>query len=125
MTIDNPTPPAPSAPPPKAKKKSNSRAARWADAVGNALAALEQLEGHLTDLEESASDLRSVQEEYEEWKDNLPENLQSSALGEKLEEVCNLDIENAADTLRNAIDEVKGVFEEAEGVDLPRGFGRD
>jgi len=124
--LNQPTTPPPSAPPPKQKrKKPPSRSQRWAEAVGNALAVLEQIEGHLNDLEEAASELRSVQEEYEDWKDNLPENLQSSALGEKLEAVSSLDIESAADTLRQSLDEVKGVFEEAEGIDLPQGFGRD
>ena len=50
--------------------------------------------------------LRELQEEYQEWLDNLPENLQSTPLAEKLEEVCSLDLEQ---------------FD----VDLPRGFGRD
>lgn len=80
--------------------KTQSRAARWADAASRALAALE--------------DLKGLQEEYEEWKDNLPENLAGSALGEKLEAVCDLDIEGAIDTIN-----------EADGIDLPLGFGRD
>jgi hypothetical protein len=50
--------------------------------------------------------LRALQEEYQAWLDNLPESLQSSALAEKLEEVCTLDLD--------ALD-----------IDLPRGFGRD
>jgi hypothetical protein len=50
--------------------------------------------------------LRELQEEYQEWLDNLPENLQSTALAEKLDEVCPLDLEQL-------------------DVDLPRGFGRD
>jgi hypothetical protein len=37
--------------------------------------------------------LRELQEEYQEWLDNLPENLQSTALAEKLDEVCSLDLE--------------------------------
>jgi hypothetical protein len=50
--------------------------------------------------------LRELQEEYQEWLDNLPENLQSTALAEKLDEVCSLDLEQL-------------------DLDLPRGFGRD
>lgn len=83
-----------------AKKKSNSRAVRWSDACAKALEGLEALE--------------ELRLEYEEWKENLPENLQSSPLGEKLEAVCDLDIESA-----------KSMVEEAEGLDLPLGFGRD
>jgi hypothetical protein len=62
-----------------------SRPARWADAVDT---------------------LRELQAEYQAWLDNLPEQLQGTALAEKLEEVCSLDIEQL-------------------DVDLPRGFGRD
>ena len=50
--------------------------------------------------------LRELQEEYQEWLDNLPESLQSTPLAEKLEEVCSLDLDQL-------------------DVELPRGFGRD
>ena len=58
--------------------------------------------------------LVELQQEYNDWKENLPENLASSALGEKLETIENLDLESAQSTV-----------DEAEGVDLPRGFGKD
>lgn len=106
-------------------KKSNSRSARWTDAVGKAKSALEAMTAQLDELESAISDLRSVQEEYEEWKDNLPENLQSSPLGEKLEEVCYLDIEGIIDTVRSAVEDAESTLDEAENIDLPRGFGRD
>lgn len=83
-----------------ARKKQPSRGDRWHDAAGRALAAL--------------NDLIEVQEEYQEWRDNLPENLQGSALGEKLNDVADMDLESARDTV-----------EEAEAADLPLGFGRD
>jgi hypothetical protein len=82
------------------KNKAPSRAARWADAASRAVAALEELKG--------------MQEEFESWKDNLPENLSGSALGEKLEAVCGIDLDGAVDAAN-----------EAEGADLPLGFGRD
>ena len=50
--------------------------------------------------------LRELQEDYQEWLDHLPETLQSTALAEKLDEVCSLDLEQL-------------------DLDLPRGFGRD
>lgn len=84
----------------KAKRESNSRPARWARACAKAREGLEELE-----------DIRS---EYEEWKDGLPDNLQSSALADKLETVCGIDIQGAID-----------VVGEAEDADLPLGFGRD
>lgn len=77
-----------------------SRPKRWASACQAALSALQ--------------DLKEVQDEYEEWKDNTSDNLQSSPVYEKLEAVCDLDIESAITTI-----------EEAEGIDLPQGFGRD
>jgi len=73
-----------------AKARRTSRPARWADAAGKLLAALEKMEECLDAIETAEGDLRGVQEEYEEWKDNQPENLSSSALGEKLEAVCDL-----------------------------------
>ena len=77
-----------------------SRPQQWQEAASQAINAL--------------SDLQSLQQEYQDWLDNLPENLQSGNLAAKLEEVTNLDIEGALDTVQ-----------EAEGMDLPLGFGRD
>ena len=58
---------------------------RWADAVGQ---------------------LRTLQAEYETWRDQLPESLADSRTAELLEGVCDVDLD--------ALD-----------VELPRGFGRD
>jgi uncharacterized membrane-anchored protein len=69
----------------KISKNKRSRAQRWQDAV---------------------EILRQLQEEYQSWLDNLPESLQDSTLAEKLQEVCDIDID--------ALD-----------IDLPKGFGRD
>jgi DNA repair exonuclease SbcCD ATPase subunit len=126
--INQPTPPPAAPPPPAAKPKRKrplSRASRWADAAGNAQHALEEIEAKLSDLEEALSELRSVQEEYEQWKDNLPENLASSPLGEKLETVCDLQIEDAAESIRSAVDDVSNTIGEAVEAELPQGFGRD
>lgn len=90
-------PPAPAAP---KRKRPPSRATRWADAASRAVSALEELQ--------------EIQSEFEDWKGNLPENLASSPLGEKLDAVCDLDISSALDTAQ-----------EAESADLPLGFGRD
>lgn len=83
-----------------AKPKVLSRPKRWADAASRALAALEEL--------------KDLQGEYEQWRDGLPDNLQQSTLAEKLDEVCDLDLDSALDTAG-----------EAENIDLPLGFGRD
>lgn len=80
--------------------KPKSRGQRWAEAASNAAQAL--------------SELQDIQSEFSDWNDNLPENLRGSALGEKLQTVCDLDISSALDTAN-----------EAENADLPLGFGRD
>jgi hypothetical protein len=49
--------------------------------------------------------LRHLQSAYQEWLDNLPEALQDSPMAEKLQAVCDLDLDEL-------------------DVDLPRGFGR-
>lgn len=77
-----------------------SRPQRWADACSRATDAL--------------SELVELQEEYQEWLDNLPDNLQSGTLADKLNDVTGLDLQSALDTVS-----------EAEGIDLPRGFGKD
>jgi hypothetical protein len=56
---------------------------------------------------EAVATLRALQEEYQCWLDNLPENLQDSPLAEKLQAICDLDLEDL------------------ESVDVPLGFGRD
>lgn len=86
-----------------------SRATRWAKAASAAYDALETL--------------KDLQSEYQGWRDNLPENLDSSPMAEKLDTIIELDLEGACDTVQEAID-----------ADLPcarnswrasRGFGRD
>jgi len=51
--------------------------------------------------------LVGLQQEFQEWRDNLPETLQSGALAEKLDAICDLDLS------------------ELEGIEVPLGFGRD
>ena len=63
-----------------------SRPQRWQDAVRTLLV---------------------LQDEYQAWLDNLPASLQESALAQKLEAMCELDL--------SAL----------ESAEPPRGFGRD
>jgi hypothetical protein len=91
-------------------KKQPSRGARWADAANEARIALDNLSSALDAL-------KDVQSEYEDWNGNLPENLQGSALGEKLAAVTEIDFD--------CLSEVESAIDEAEGIDLPLGFGRD
>ena len=80
--------------------KQASRVERWTNAASRAVEALEEL--------------CDLQTEYTDWKESLPENLESSAIAEKLETVCDLDLDDALSTAQ-----------EAKGIDLPLGFGRD
>lgn len=96
-----------------AKTKAPSRISRWNDAAGRARAAHDELQAAL-------GELNDVRQEYEDWRDNLPENLQQSGLGEKLNAVADLDLD--PDSLLSDVDNAIG---EAEGADLPLGFGRD
>ena len=52
------------------------------------------------------AELRTLQGEYETWRDQMPESLADSRTAELLEGVCDVDLE--------ALD-----------VELPQGFGRD
>ncbi len=70
----------------RAPKDRRSKARRWNDAV---------------------QELVDLQDEYQAWFDNLPDNLESSAVAERLEAICDLDVESLQD------------------VEPPRGFGRD
>lgn len=83
-----------------ARKKGPSRAERWESATAAAREALESL--------------RELQEEYQDWRDNLPENLDASPTAELLDEVLAVDIDGALATL-----------DEADNLILPLGFGRD
>ena len=68
-----------------ASGRRRTRLRRWADAV---------------------EELRTLQAEYEAWRDGLPKSLAESRTAELLDGVCDLDVD--------ALD-----------VELPRGFGRD
>jgi len=57
--------------------------------------------------EAAVEELRELQQEYQEWLDNTPENLQMTPLAEKLEAITSIDLT------------------ELEIVDFPLGFGRD
>lgn len=105
--------------------KQKSRPKRWEEAASKASSAILEALSKIDDLERALSDLKEVQDEYSEWKDNLPDNMQSSAVAEKLEAICDLSIEDGASSSRDALEELQGIIEEAEQIDLPRGFGRD
>jgi hypothetical protein len=106
------------------REKPKSRTRRWADACAEASSALERVSEAIGDVEIAFSELTDIKAEYEEWRDNLPENLQQSTLGEKLEAVCDLDLD-VIEAVSDAVGEARDRIEEAEGMDLPLGFGKD
>jgi len=77
-----------------------SKITRWSEACAKA--------------SEGLNELQSLQEEYGDWLENMPENLSGSATAEKLQEVADFDLESAID-----------IVTEAESLDLPRGYGND
>lgn len=87
-----------------------SRPKRWNKAI---LAARHAL----SDVESALEDLRELQGEYEEWRDNIPEGLEESPVVEKLDAVVEIDLEMDS-WMEDTLDEL-------ENVDLPLGFGRD
>lgn len=93
------------------KPKRQSRGARWSEAAAKARSAFDG-------LKEAVEALDEIRQEYEEWRDNLPENLANSALGEKLNTIADMDLSSATDDLEGLLDDV-------EGAEMPLGFGRD
>lgn len=97
--------------------KQQSRPQRWADAVS-------RIQKAAGDIDDALTDLRDLVSEYEEWRDNTPESLQSSATYEKLDELIN-EADSWFDELESAKDSVDSAVEDIEQADLPRGMGRD
>lgn len=56
---------------------------------------------------DAVAELVALQAEYQTWLDGLPESLHDSATAEALKTVCDLDLS------------------ELDGIEPPRGFGRD
>lgn len=105
------------------KVKPPSRPQRWAEAAAGLKAAAAKLDEAFSDVETALSAMQGVKSEYDEWLGNLPESLQSSPLGEKLQAISDLDFEQDPHDL--SVDDLTSLADEAEAVDLPRGFGRD
>lgn len=98
-----------------------SRPQLWAEAVKRAQDAMTKLEAARDEVRDAIERIKEVQDEYQMWYDNFPENAQGSETYQKLEAVVDLDLEPDEDD----IDAMRSAIEEAEGMDLPLGFGRD
>lgn len=110
---------------PVKKEKPKSRPQRWAASVTAAQGALDDVRTSSERLTTALEELKDLQSEYQDWRDNLPENLQSGSIAEKLDEICGLDFDSHTDTVDNALSEVESVVSDAENAELPQGFGRD
>ena len=104
-------------------KPNNSRTARWAAACQDARAAMEAVQDAAQAAADSLEALRDIQGEYQDWYDGLPDVSQGTAMAEKLEAVTGLDLDWEADPAD--LDSLEAILDEAEGADLPLGFGRD
>ena len=62
----------------------------------------------LADAADALSEVESLREEIESWKDGLPENLQSGSKADELDE-CMSQLDAAKDALENAISEGENV----------------
>jgi hypothetical protein len=103
------------------RARPKSRADRWAEAISDCRTALEKIEEGKGEFESAMGELQSVKQEYDDWNDNLPDNLRAGTLGDKLEAVASLDLESVEIDMSSA----ETALDEAEGLDLPMGFGRD
>ncbi len=72
-----------------------SRPKRWAAAIAKAQNEISKIEGALSEYNDALSDLRELQTEYQDWHNNLPDNLQGSNLADKLETLANLDLDES------------------------------
>lgn len=106
-----------------ARNRPPSRPKRWAAAIKASRSALTALRMAYSELEAAFSDLNDVKSEYEDWLNNMPEGLQSSALAEKLQAIVDLDLPD--DPRESIYSDLWSVISEIEAVDLPLGFGRD
>lgn len=86
---------------------------RWDKLTSKAINAVEEL----NDVKVGVEDMR---DELQDWFDNMAENLQSGATGEKLEHVI-----ERCQFFIDALEELETASNDMDGADMPRGFGRD
>lgn len=96
-----------------------SRPKRWQRAVDTAQEIIDRIEDDHSGLRDAMSELADLKSEYEDWRGNLPENLENSALASKLDAVIEMDFEV------DDFEDIKTEIEDAAGADLPLGYGRD
>lgn len=95
---------------------------------------IEQINNLIGQIPDHVSLIEELKEEIESWKENLPENLQSSEKADKLDEcagtledgIYNLESVNDIEDLHDAqgvVDEMADAISTLEGVEFPTMFG--
>jgi molecular chaperone DnaK (HSP70) len=102
--------------------KSQSRTARWREACEIAREELSNIETAQLNIQSAFETLQELKGEYEDWESTLIDAARGTALEEKLQAVAYLDLE--PDTELD-LSSIENALDEAEGADLPLGFGRD
>lgn len=91
-----------------------SRPKRWSAACSDAKKSLD-------DLQVAIDELKEIQESYQEWLENIPENMAESPTAEKLNVLTEIDLEG----LNTYLNDIENIIDECEEADLPLGYGRD
>ena len=99
--------------------KQKSRPQRWYDAAEELGQLVDTAKDAVTNCNDALEAMKAIQEEYQEWLDNLPESGMDT-VREKLDEVTNIDFD-----VQDDFEGMESARDEAEGIDLPLGFGRD
>jgi hypothetical protein len=76
-----------------------------------------RLQGAIDRIIDGKDELENLKSEYEDWQGNLPDNLQSSLIADKLDE--------AIGVFDDAICNIDDAIINLDGLELPQGFGRD
>jgi hypothetical protein len=103
--------------------KPPSRQDRWNTACQEARDALDSWRDSVDQVNNAFETLREIQSEFSDWKDNLDGKFEGSALSEKLENITSIDLD--ADAEQESLGDLESKLDEAEGAELPLGFGRD
>ena len=75
--------------------------------------------------EDCCNELEEMRSEYGERYDNMNEGLQQSAYGEKCGAMNDVSFDFPSIDDFEDPDEIEALFTEAEGMEIPLGFGRD
>lgn len=109
--------------------KRQTKQQRWDEAIAVARKAAdeaEEIQEQLTQAKQAIvdalEDLKAMAEEFGETFDNMTEGLQQTPFGQKCEAMQQMDLEGDVD---EDLDTLLGKIDEAEGAEIPLGFGRD